>query len=69
LSPDADVYSELEALLNQLIKRKRLREYGMAVEETNTFADDVIRFQQRLLKNNYTELSRSEISAIYKKLY
>lgn len=63
------VYDALECLLDQLLSRKPLKEYGMKVEEIEGFADSVLEKQQRLLANNYVPLSRQEIINIYKALY
>jgi 4-hydroxybutyrate dehydrogenase len=46
-----------------------LREYGMTEADIEPFADSVVREQQRLLVNNYVELSRDEIRDIFKKLW
>lgn len=67
-SPDR-VYDELEVLLGNLLAKNQLRTYGMKEEEIETFADTVIKGQQRLLANNYVELSRDEIRDIYRNLY
>lgn len=67
-SPE-NVYNELEKLLDNLLSRNQLRSYGMTEGEIETFADGVISGQQRLLANNYVELSRDEIRDIYKNLY
>ncbi|PID90892.1 MAG: 4-hydroxybutyrate dehydrogenase [Bacteroidetes bacterium] len=64
-----DVYKELDTLLGKLLEKKPLREYGMKEVEIEEFADKVIETQQRLLNNNYVELSRDEIRDIYKALY
>lgn len=64
-----EVYEALDALLGKLIARKSLREYGMREEECHTFALGVIEKQQRLLRNNWVDLSLSEIEAIYRRLY
>ncbi len=70
LEVDEDhIWSELEKLLDALIQRNPLKNYGMKVEEIELWADGVISGQQRLLQNNYTELSRDEIRDIYKALY
>lgn len=63
------VFSEMDKLLGCLINKKQLREYGMKDEEVRGFAEAVILTQQRLLANNYVELSVDEIEAIYRILY
>lgn len=67
-SPDV-VYDELEKLLNHLIQKKSLREYGMKESEIEEFTDSVIENQQRLLKNNFVYLDRDALLDIYTKLY
>lgn len=64
-----DVYTELEKLLDVILPKKPLHEYGMTEDEIEAFADSVIENQQRLLVNNFVELSRDEIAEIYRKLY
>ena len=63
------VYEEIDGILNNLIKRKSLREYGMREEEVKKFATSVKIAQQRLLNNNYVYMSEEDIVKIYKKLY
>ncbi|MCT4673228.1 MAG: 4-hydroxybutyrate dehydrogenase [Prolixibacteraceae bacterium] len=63
------VYDTLEELLNHLIPRKPLKEYGMTIENIQGFTYNVIETQQRLLANNYVELSNQEIEEIYRELY
>lgn len=67
--PKHCVYLELDNILNKLIKRKSLREYGMTKEEIVTFSNSVIETQQRLLSNNYVYMSKEDIIEIYNKLY
>jgi 4-hydroxybutyrate dehydrogenase len=64
-----DVYAALSNVLDQLLSRKPLKEYGMKEEEIEGFADAVISGQQRLLANNYVPLERTDIINIYKNLY
>lgn len=64
-----DVFEELETLLNCLIMKKPLHEYGMKEEEIIEFTDSVIENQQRLLKNNFVFLDRDRMIKIYKELY
>ena len=59
---------EIEKVLDQLIPRKPLREYGMTEDQIDTFTDSTLENQQRLLANNYVSLDRSEIHEIFAKL-
>lgn len=63
------VYDELEKLLGNLLAKNKLNTYGMKQEEIEGFADSVMEGQQRLLANNYVELTRDEIRDIYKNLF
>lgn len=63
------VYEDLEKLLGSLLPKNELKTYGMTEEDVEGFADSVINTQQRLLANNYVDLSRDEIRDIYKRLY
>ncbi|EKQ57880.1 MULTISPECIES: 4-hydroxybutyrate dehydrogenase [unclassified Clostridium] len=63
------VYEYIENLLNNLITKKSLYEYGVSEGELSEFADSVIEKQQRLMANNYAKLNREEIYGIYKSLY
>ncbi len=65
----SETFAELDVLLTKILERKPLRSYGMTEEQIELFADSVIEKQQRLLANNYVELSRDEIRDIYKRLF
>ena len=70
LNCDADeVYIETEKLLNRLIQRKPLREYGMKEEEIRSFAKSVEEAQQRLLNQSYVKFQAEDLEEIYRKLY
>ncbi|AKA70744.1 4-hydroxybutyrate dehydrogenase [Clostridium scatologenes] len=64
-----NIYDELSKLLDKLLIRKPLKEYGMKKEEIDLFTDNVIEGQQRLLANNYVPLSREEIRGVFQRLY
>jgi len=64
-----EVYVKIEELLNILIPKKLLREYGLAQEELKEFTQSVITKQGRLMANNYVELSEETVYEIYKSLY
>ena len=68
-SLDQDPWDAMDELLEQLLPPKPLREYGMTEADIELFADSVVREQQRLLVNNYVELSRDEIRDIFKRLW
>ena len=63
------VYDELETLLNHLCPKKALHEYGVSQEELEDFTENVMTSQGRLMANNYTEIDRDEVRAIYERLY
>lgn len=64
-----DVYDKLNETLENMLSKNKLREYGMIEDEIVLFTDSVIKNQQRLLRNNYVELSKEDILDIYKTLY
>lgn len=64
-----DVYSVLEQLLDRLIARRPLREYGMKEEEIASFARSVEQSQQRLLNQSYVKLDAEQMAEIYRKLF
>lgn len=64
-----EVYEEIEVLLNHLIPKKSLKEYGVKEEELEEFTEVVMTKQGRLMANNYVELDRNTVYGIYKQLY
>ncbi len=64
-----NVYDELEKLLNKVIQRKPLHEYGVTKEDIDTFTDNVMTKQGRLMANNYVELDAAKVKEIYNALY
>jgi 4-hydroxybutyrate dehydrogenase len=66
---DEEAIEVLGKLLEEIFHKKSLREYGMKESEIVEFTDSVIENQQRLLSNNYREISREEILNIYKTGY
>ena len=63
------VYDKLEELLNQLLPKKALHEYGVTEEEIETFTDAVMNTQGRLMANNFVPLDADCVRKIYKELY
>lgn len=66
---EAQVYEKLEELLNHLLLKKPLHEYGMTEDDLWEFTDSVLVNQTRLLANNFVPLDRECIFNIYKELF
>lgn len=64
-----EVYKEIEILLDNLISKKSLSEYGVSKENLEEFVENVIEKQGRLMTNNYIKLERKQVYDIYKALY
>ncbi|MCD8397496.1 MAG: 4-hydroxybutyrate dehydrogenase [Lachnospiraceae bacterium] len=64
-----EVFEELEKLLNVLIPKKALREYGVTEQDLIDFTDSVMENQGRLMANNFVELDKARVYKIYKELY
>lgn len=64
-----NVYEELEKLLNNILQKKALHEYGVKEEELKDFAQSVINNQQRLMKHSFVPLTFKDVYEIYKSLY
>ncbi|MCI8991961.1 MAG: 4-hydroxybutyrate dehydrogenase [Eubacterium sp.] len=64
-----NVYDELEKLLNVLIQKKPLREYGVTEQDLADFTESVMVNQGRLMANNFVELDKDRVYKIYKELY
>ena len=63
-----DVFITLESLLDQVIPRQPLHCYGMDEDDIESFADNVLALQERLLSQSYIRLSRETIISIYHSL-
>lgn len=70
IGSDTDkVYEKLEGLLNGMLPKKALHEYGMKEKEIEEFTESVIANQQRLLANNFVPFDRERILKVYRELY
>ena len=65
----AHVYTELEKLLNVILPKKALHEYGVNEEELPVFAKSVMENQGRLMKHNFVPLDYDKVLGIYQSLY
>lgn len=63
-----NVYVELENLLNRVLPKKPLHEYGVTDADTVTFTESVLKTQGRLMANNFVPLEREDVLDIYRKL-
>lgn len=59
----------LYELMDQILVRKSLCTYGIKKEELPVFAESVLEGQQRLLNNNYVELSYDDMMQIYHSVF
>lgn len=64
----SEVYDVIEKLLNKILPKKALYEYGMTIEDIEEFTETVMTKQSRLMKNNYVEFSREIVKKIYMEL-
>ena len=64
-----EVYEALEGLLNIIIPKKTLHEYGVKEEELKVFTRSVMENQGRLMGNNFVEFDEDRVYKIYKELY
>ena len=63
------VYEKLEELLDQILSKKTMKEYGASREMLEKWADDVIQGQKRLMANSFVPLDREQVLEIYEDLY
>lgn len=64
-----EVYEKIEELLNHILKKKSLKQYGVTSEDIDLFTQAVIEKQGRLMKNSYVPLTAQDIKKIYEELY
>ena len=64
-----DAWEAREDLLNKILPKKSLHEYGVEEEELEEFTDSVMQRQQRLMSNNFVPLDRDRVLKIYMELY
>ena len=64
-----EVYPKLEKLLNNLLPKKALHEYGVTEAELEEFTDSVLENQGRLMANNFVKLDRDRVLKIYREVF
>ena len=62
------VYEELENLLNSVLQKKPLHQYGVTEQDVEEFAQSVMQTQGRLMANNFVVLDKARVLKIYKEL-
>lgn len=65
---ESEAYDKLEELLDNIISRKKLSEYGMIQADVSAFAKDVEELQQRLLNQSYVKFDAATMEKIYAEL-
>ncbi|MBP2025913.1 4-hydroxybutyrate dehydrogenase [Peptoniphilus stercorisuis] len=65
---EENVYNNLELLLNKIIYKKTLKEYGANIEILEEWTKNVLETQQRLIVNSFVPLNSADILDIYKSL-
>lgn len=56
----------LETLINKLLPKKALHEYGVTEQDLPEFADRVIKTQERLMKNCFVPLDYDRVLKIFR---
>ena len=56
-------------LLNNLLPKKALHEYGVTEAELEEFTDSVLENQGRLMANNFVKLDRDRVLKIYREVF
>ena len=64
-----DVYEAMEALLNVILPKKALHEYGVTEAMLEEFTESVMVNQGRLMANNFVPLDQARVLKIYKELF
>lgn len=64
-----DAYNKMFLILDQILTRKTLKEYGADEEMLKTWTSEVINGQQRLMKNSFVPLDAERVLKIYRELY
>lgn len=64
-----EVYEALEELLNVILMKKPLHEYGVTEQDLKDFTESVMVNQGRLMANNFVPLDQERVHKIYRELY
>lgn len=64
-----NVLTKLDKVINVILPKKRLHEYGMTEDMQTSWAKSVVNEQQRLLQNSYLPMNEQAIFEIYKSTF
>lgn len=64
-----EVYEKLDMLFGEILPKKSLKEYGVVSSQLDSFTENVIEKQQRLMRNAYIPMDYDMVFGIYKKLF
>ncbi|HEX3078283.1 MAG TPA: 4-hydroxybutyrate dehydrogenase [Lachnospiraceae bacterium] len=64
-----DAYKKMLVLLDTILPKQSLSSYGVNTEQLEEFADSVMANQDRLMSNNYVELTKDDVYEIYQSIY
>ncbi|MBQ6321703.1 MAG: iron-containing alcohol dehydrogenase [Lachnospiraceae bacterium] len=65
----AGAMDRLYEVMDAVCAKDTLREHGVTEDELAVYSENVLKTQQRLLKNNYVELTYEDILDIYRKAF
>ncbi len=66
---ETEVYDRLEKLLDTILARKPLRDFGVTEDDIAAFTEIVMTKQGRLMNNNYAPLDSEIVRGIYASIY
>ena len=66
---EKEVYDQLEQLLDHILPKKALHEYGVTEQDLQDFTHAVMTTQGRLMGNNFVPLDEARVYKIYQELY
>lgn len=64
-----EVPDKLDELLNVILPKRRLHEYGMTEDMIEPWAASVVNEQQRLLRNSYLPMNQASVAEIYRSTF
>lgn len=64
-----EAFEKMFGLLDQILARKSLKEYGADEKMLRCWTGEVMNGQQRLMRNNFVELNADRVLKIYRELY